>query len=94
MRGGGGMKSLTAGTNLPNGVIVHYYLPSFDKENDEVKLSIHSNDGELIKEFSNKSKENSMKVKQGGNSFVWNMKYPGAKRLDKMVLWASRFFWC
>ena len=91
MRGGGGMKSLTAGTNLPNGVIVHYYLPSFDKENDEVKLSIHSNDGELIKEFSNKSKENSMKVKQGGNSFVWNMKYPGAKRLDKMVLWGADF---
>ena len=91
MRGGGGMKSLTAGTNLPNGVIVHYYLPSFDKENDEVKLSIHSNDGELIKEFSNKSKENSMKVKKGGNSFVWDMKYPGAKRLDKMVLWGADF---
>ena len=91
MRGGGGMKSLTAGTNLPNGVIVHYYLPNFDKENDEVKLSIHSNDGGLIKEFSNKSKENSMKVKQGGNSFVWDMKYPGAKRLDKMVLWGADF---
>ena len=91
MRGGGGMKSLTAGTNLPNGVIVHYYIPNFDKENDEVKLSIHSNNGELIKEFSNKSKENSMKVKQGGNSFVWNMKYPGAKRLDKMVLWGADF---
>ncbi len=91
MGGGGGIKSLTAGTNLPNGVIVHYYLPSFDKENDEVKLSIHSNDGELIKEFSNKSKENSMKVKQGGNSFVWDMKYPGAKRLDKMVLWGADF---
>ena len=91
MRGGGGMKSLTAGTNLPNGVIVHYYLPNFDEENDEIKLSIHSNDGKLIKEFSNKSKENTMKVKQGGNSFVWNMKYPGAKRLDKMVLWGADF---
>ena len=91
MRGGGGMKSLTAGTNLPNGVIVHYYLPSYDAENDEVKLSIHSEGGELIKEFSNKSKENSIEVKKGGNSFVWNMKYPGAKRLDKMVLWGADF---
>jgi hypothetical protein len=85
MRGSGGRKSLTAGTNLPNGVIIHYFLPSFDNESDEVKLSIHSEDGSLIKEFSNKSKENSMKVEKGGNSFVWNMKYPGAKRLDKMV---------
>ena len=91
MRGGGGTKSLTAGTNLPNGVIVHYYLPSFNNENDEVKLSIHSKNGELIKEFSNKSSENKIQVKEGGNSFVWNMKYPGAKRLDNMVLWAADF---
>ena len=88
--GAGGRKSLTAGTNLPNGVIVHYFLPAFDKE-DEVKLSFHLEDGSLIKEFSNKSKDNLMKVKKGGNSFVWNMKYPGAKRLDKMVLWGADF---
>ena len=88
--GAGGRKSLTAGTNLPNGVIVHYFLPAFDKD-DEVKLSFHLEDGSLIKEFSNKSKDNFMKVKKGGNSFVWNMKYPGAKRLDKMVLWGADF---
>ena len=88
--GAGGRKSLTAGTNLPNGVIVHYFLPAFDKD-DEVKLSFHLEDGSLIKEFSNKSKDNLMKVKKGGNSFVWNMKYPGAKRLDKMVLWGADF---
>jgi two-component sensor histidine kinase len=91
MRGAGGRKSLTAGTNLPNGVIIHYFLPNFDKDSDEVKVSIHSTDGNLIKEFSNKSKENSLKVKNGGNSFVWNMKYPGAKRLDNMVLWGADF---
>ena len=88
--GAGGRKSLTAGTNLPNGVIVHYFLPAFDKD-AEVKLSFHLEDGSLIKEFSNKSKDNLMKVKKGGNSFVWNMKYPGAKRLDKMVLWGADF---
>ena len=88
--GAGGRKSLTAGTNLPNGVIVQYFLPAFDKD-DEVKLSFHLEDGSLIKEFSNKSKDNLMKVKKGGNSFVWNMKYPGAKRLDKMVLWGADF---
>ena len=79
------------GTNLPNGAIIHYFIPNYDKENDQVKLSIHSADGNLIKEFSNKSKENSLKVKNGGNSFVWNMKYPGAKRLDNMVLWGADF---
>ena len=91
MGGAGGRKSLTAGTNLPNGAIIHYFIPNYDKENDQVSLSIHSADGTLIKEFSDKSKENLLKVKNGGNSFVWNMKYPGAKRLDNMVLWGADF---
>ena len=91
MGGAGGRKSLTAGTNLPNGAIIHYFIPNYDKENDQVSLSIHSADGTLIKEFSDKSKENLLKVKNGGNSFVWNMKYPGAKRLENMVLWAADF---
>ena len=46
MRGAGGRKSLTAGTNLPNGVIIHYFLPNYNDESDEVNLSIHSSDGE------------------------------------------------
>ena len=91
MGGAGGRKSLTAGTNLPNGAIIHYFIPNYSKENDQVSLSIHSSDGTLIKEFSDKSKENLLKVKNGGNSFVWNMKYPGAKRLDNMVLWGADF---
>ena len=57
MGGAGGRKSLTAGTNLPNGAIIHYFIPNYDKENDQVSLSIHSADGTLIKEFSDKSKE-------------------------------------
>ncbi len=89
--GAGGRESLTAGTNLPNGVIVHYFLPNYDEEKDNVSLSFHSKDGALIKEFSNKSKENLLKVKKGGNSFVWDMKYTGAKRIENMVLWAADF---
>ena len=91
IRGAGGMESLTAGTNLPNGVIVHYFLPNFDEEEDDVSLSFLSQDGSIIKEFSNNSKENSLKVKKGGNSFVWDMKYPGAKRINNMVLWSADF---
>ena len=90
MGGGGGRKSLTAGTNLPNGVIVHYYIPDLN-ENDNITLSFHEEDGTLIKEFSNKSKLDNLKVKKGGNSHVWNMKYPGAERLDNMVLWGADF---
>ena len=67
------------------------FLPNFDEEKDDVSLSFLSQDGSIIKEFSNNSKENSLKVKKGGNSFVWDMKYPGAKRINNMVLWSADF---
>jgi len=89
VRGSGGNKSLTAGTNLPNGVIVHYYIPGFDKEKDEITLSFHSKDGEEIKSYGTKDKENKLEVKKGGNNFVWDMRHQGAEVLEGMILWAD-----
>ena len=91
VRGSGGNKSLTAGTNLPNGVIVHYYIPEYDKEKDEITLSFHSKDGEEIKSYGTKDKENKLEVKKGGNNFVWNMRHQGAEVLEGMILWAVNF---
>ncbi len=90
-RGAGGNKSLTAGTNLPNGVILHYYIPEYDKEKDEIMLSFHSKDGQEIKSYGTKDKENKLEVKKGGNNFVWNMRHQGAEVLDGMILWAANF---
>ena len=56
LSGRGGRSSLTAGTNLPNGVITHFYLPSYDAEKDSVALSFHEADGTLIKCYSSKDK--------------------------------------
>ena len=89
LSGRGGRSSLTAGTNLPNGVITHFYLPSYDAEKDSVALSFHQKDGTLIKRFSTKDKKNELKVKKGGNQFVWNMRYDGAERLKGMILWSA-----
>ena len=91
VRGAGGNKSLTAGTNLPNGVILHYYIPEYDKEKDEIMLSFHSKDGQEIKSYGTKDKENKLEVKKGGNNFVWNMRHQGAEVLDGMILWAANF---
>jgi len=91
VRGAGGNKSLTAGTNLPNGVILHYYIPEYDKEKDEIMLSFHSKDGHEIKSYGTKDKENKLEVKKGGNNFVWNMRHQGAEVLDGMILWATNF---
>ena len=87
--GRGGRSSLTAGTNLPNGVITHFYIPEVNDEKDSVALSFHAADGSLIKRYSTQDKKNKLTVVKGGNQFVWNMRYDGAERLKGMILWGA-----
>tara|TARA_B100000768_G_scaffold174079_1_gene183973 strand:- start:2310 stop:5441 length:3132 start_codon:yes stop_codon:yes gene_type:complete len=90
-KGRGGESSLTAGTNLPNGVIVHYYLKKFDSKKDKVELQFKSDDGELIKTYSSEDKKNKLNVKEGGNSFVWDTRHDGAEKLKEMIFWSASF---
>jgi photosystem II stability/assembly factor-like uncharacterized protein len=84
-----GRQPKNAGQNHPGGVMVHFYLK--DVPEQEVKLGFYEPDGDLIREFSSKAKEQSEKleVKKGGNMFVWNMRYPDAKRFEGMIMWAA-----
>ncbi len=93
MRGRGGKTSLTAGTNIENGVIVHYYLKDFKTEKDTVKLHFKTMDGALIKSFSSKdeNKKDRLKIKSGGNKFVWDTRYKGAEKLEGMIFWSASF---
>ncbi len=90
-KGRGGKSSLTAGTNLPNGVIVHYFLKNYDAEKDTVELQFQSGDGAVIKTYSTKDKKNKLNVKAGGNEFVWDTRYDGAEKLDGMIFWSASF---
>jgi hypothetical protein len=91
MSGGSRGASKTAGQNHPGGVMVHYFFKEKPADSAEVKLSFHEMNGELIKEYSTKAKEKSdkFKIKEGGNRFVWNMRYADAKKFEGMILWAA-----
>lgn len=79
----------TAGTNHPGGVSVHFQLPEIDTAKTAVQLEFRTATGELVRSFSTKAKEKKDRftVKQGGNTFTWNMRYPDAKSFEGMVLW-------
>ena len=81
--------SLTQGTNLPNGVIVHFNVKDFDAAKDTIQLHIKEKNGELIKTFSTASEKDKLDLKVCGNQFVWNTRYKGAERLDGMILWGA-----
>ena len=90
-KGKGGKESLTEGTNLPNGVIVHFNIKDFDHDKDNVSLHFKEQDGTLIKTYSNLDEENLLEVNSGGNSFVWDTLYEGAETLDSMIFWSASF---
>lgn len=84
------------GENHPDGAIINYYI-SNSKETDTVHLDILQLDDKLIQRFSTAAKEvknnpsapQKMEVKSGGNRFIWNMRYPGFKSFEGMVLYSS-----
>ncbi len=80
----------SVGQNHPDGVIFNYYLKEVE-ETDTVTMHILEMDGDTIQVFSNQSKEkkSKLKVKAGGNTFVWDMRYPGFKAFDGMILYSS-----
>jgi len=80
--------SKTAGANHPNGVITHFYLKNV-AEKDSVRLTYTSMAGDTLATYSNssKDKDKKLKVKKGGNTFVWDTRGKGAKKLEGMILW-------
>ncbi len=78
------------GENHPNGVLFNYFVKDFSKER-KIKLEIKDMRGNVIQTFSSNAKEKKqkLKVEAENNRFVWDMRYPGFKEFDGMVLYSS-----
>ena len=86
---------LDAGNNTPNGVLVHYFLG--EDAGEDVSLTFLTADGEEIRTFKGKPREDAEKKDDkdgkkddtpkipstaGGNRFVWDMRYEGPTKID------------
>ncbi|QBA65495.1 WD40/YVTN/BNR-like repeat-containing protein [Muriicola soli] len=80
--------SKTAGQNHPNGVITHFYLKDLS-EKDSVALTYTTVSRDTLAGFSSYAKENDkkLKVKNGGNTHVWDTRGKGAQDFKGMILW-------
>ena len=78
------------GQNHPDGVLFNYFVKNLSTE-DNVKLEILEMDGDRIRTFATdaKDRKDKLKVKDGGNNFVWDMRYEGFKEFPGMVLYSS-----
>lgn len=86
--GGGGSK--LEGENHLDGVLVNYFVKDIS-DSAEVKLQFLEQTGKLIKAYSSKdtTPATKLKLKPGGNNFVWNMRYEGYKTFPGMVFYGS-----
>ena len=89
--GSGGKTSKTRGTNLPNGVIVQYYLPDWKEDADTLTIKLLDAQKKTIKSFNSYDTENALEPQKGGNQWVWNTRYEGAETLDDMIFWSASF---
>ena len=72
---------LDAGKNPPNGVVVSYYLK--ERSQGDVALDFMDISGQIIQRFSSQDEHGAQKVPAtaGMNRFVWNMRYPPARKI-------------
>lgn len=84
--GGGNGQPANTGENPPKGVVLHYLVKNV---NDSTKASITIKDaeGNTIKSYNSWSGKEKLEVKNGLNSFVWDMLYPEADRVEGLILW-------
>jgi photosystem II stability/assembly factor-like uncharacterized protein len=87
-KGDQGRPSLTAGENMPAGVVTHLYFKDLNAT-DKVQLTYTSKAGDTLAHFSSDAKDPQEKlaVKTGGNTHVWDTRGEGAERLKGMILW-------
>ena len=82
--------SKTVGQNRNRGVGVNFYIKD-TLSSDAISLSFKDTQGKLIKTYNlkpDKSKnEEKLELNEGDNILYWDMMYPGAERVEGMILW-------
>ncbi len=103
--GGGGFPlaaTANVGANLPNGVVVNYYLK--EKPTKEIALEFLDASGKTVRKFTKRMEaganapetetpargaEPQIPTENGVNTFVWNYRYPNATNIPGLILWGG-----
>ncbi len=84
--------SLSMGTNHRGGLTTHFFLSDLDSSGSEVSIAFLDASGKVWRSFHSRAdeKKDQLQVKQGANTFTWNLRLPDAKSFDGMILWWAR----
>ena len=79
-----------AGQNPPNGVVFDYWLKDAP-DSPRISITIFDKKHQPIRTFSTRADEEDTRIDahEGMNSFVWDMLYPPAEKINGMILWTG-----
>lgn len=92
-RGGRRRGASTAGQNPPGGVGISYWLPADAEKDAVVRLEILDADQRAVRTLTRRGgkegdrEDRVLDAKAGLQEFRWDMRWPGARAFDDMVLW-------
>lgn len=74
------------GMNPAKGPVLNFHAANVT-DSSTGSVAIYDKNKKAISRVTSESKANAIKLKKGLNQFVWDMQYPGAERIDDLILW-------
>ena len=72
--------------NPAKGAVINFYAGNVT-DSSTGSVAVYDSNKKLISRFATDSKTAALKLVQGNNQFVWDMQYPGAEKIEDLILW-------
>lgn len=74
--------------NPIKGAIINFYAANVT-DSSTASIAVYDKNKKVISRASSEGKTSSIKLAKGNNQFVWDLQYPGADKIDDLILWTG-----
>jgi hypothetical protein len=75
-----------AAANPSKGAVINFYSANVT-DSSTASVAVYDKNKKLISRTTSEDKAKPVKFAKGNNQFVWDMQYPGAEKIDDLILW-------
>lgn len=75
-----------AAANPHKGAVINFYAANVT-DSSTGSVAVYDKNKKLISRTTTEDKAKAIKLAKGNNQFVWDMQYPGAEKIDDLILW-------
>ncbi|MFM1969078.1 MAG: hypothetical protein RL152_455, partial [Bacteroidota bacterium] len=75
-----------AAANPAKGAVINFHAANVT-DSSTASVAVYDKNKKLISRTTTEDKAKPIKIAKGNNQFVWDMQYPGAEKIDDLILW-------